>query len=268
MNQQPPASHLDIPGTLNLRDLGGRVLQNGTAIRPRRVLRSGHYVNVTEAGWAMLRALGIRTVFDLREAYEIEAMPSSWWSAVRVVHVPLDEHAHFDNRDMLRWQAGMPLAEARAVRLTAYRRKPLEFAPVLKTIFHALADESAYPMIFHCMGGKDRTGFTAAVILAWLGVSRPAIVRDYMLSADAARGFSPEQLQRLLGLYRLDQSTDDVVRAMVEVQPEYIAASLDAIEELGGIHRYLGDTVGVDTERLDRARRLLLATSSSAYATE
>ncbi|KAJ2356180.1 hypothetical protein GGF43_002237 [Coemansia sp. RSA 2618] len=53
-----------------------------------------------------------------------------------------------------------------------------EFAAVLR-IF---ADPCAYPILFHCQHGKDRTGIIAMLLLGILGVDDHIIAEDYALS--------------------------------------------------------------------------------------
>ncbi|KAJ2743998.1 hypothetical protein GGI20_003325 [Coemansia sp. BCRC 34301] len=55
-----------------------------------------------------------------------------------------------------------------------------EFAAVLR-IF---ADPCAYPILFHCQHGKDRTGIVAMLLLGILGVDDEVIVADYAQSQD------------------------------------------------------------------------------------
>jgi protein-tyrosine phosphatase len=40
---------------------------------------------------------------------------------------------------------------------------------------------------FHCTAGKDRTGFAAALILLALGVPRPVVMQDYLLTNELLR---------------------------------------------------------------------------------
>ena len=53
---------------------------------------------------------------------------------------------------------------------------------------------SGRPVITHCFAGKDRTGFTVAVVLESLGVDRDAILADYLRSNDAV----PQLRERIL----------------------------------------------------------------------
>ncbi|KAJ2885166.1 hypothetical protein H4R27_001594 [Coemansia aciculifera] len=55
-----------------------------------------------------------------------------------------------------------------------------EFAAVMR-IF---ADPCAYPILFHCQHGKDRTGIVAMLLLGILGVDEEVIAADYAQSQD------------------------------------------------------------------------------------
>ncbi len=48
--------------------------------------------------------------------------------------------------------------------------------------------------IAHCFAGKDRTGFTVAVVLETVGVDRDAILADFLRSNDAV----PQLRERIL----------------------------------------------------------------------
>ena len=57
-----------------------------------------------------------------------------------------------------------------------------EGAPVIREILEHLAMDDAPATVFHCTGGKDRTGVVAAVLLRALGVADDVIVDDYAIS--------------------------------------------------------------------------------------
>jgi len=52
----------------------------------------------------------------------------------------------------------------------------------LREIFDLLSLSSSYPVLIHCVGGKDRTGIVIALLLRVLGCPRMDIVRDYAIS--------------------------------------------------------------------------------------
>ncbi|MBQ8494706.1 MAG: tyrosine-protein phosphatase [Clostridia bacterium] len=67
-----------------------------------------------------------------------------------------------------------------------------EFSPIipesLKKIFEAMADESNYPIYYHCNAGADRTGTVAFLLNGLLGVSREDLTRDFELTSFSKYG--------------------------------------------------------------------------------
>ena len=49
-----------------------------------------------------------------------------------------------------------------------------------KNVFAVFMDDKNYPLIFHCIGGADRTGTVAMILEALLGVSEEDLWRDYL----------------------------------------------------------------------------------------
>ena len=51
-----------------------------------------------------------------------------------------------------------------------------------REVFKILIDENNYPIVFHCIGGLDRTGSLATLLNALLGVEENELCRDYEAS--------------------------------------------------------------------------------------
>ena len=51
---------------------------------------------------------------------------------------------------------------------------------VTKKVFDVFMDDSNYPIVFHCIGGADRTGTVAMLLEALLGVPEDELWRDYL----------------------------------------------------------------------------------------
>ena len=94
-----------------------------------------------------------------------------------------------------------------------------------------LSDSSAYPAVFHCSAGKDRTGVLAALLLGLLGVPDETIVADYALSAAA--------MEHLIAYYQ--RSFPDAGERLSRLAPAMVAAHPEAMAELiAGIRRDYG----------------------------
>ena len=64
--------HIALEGAVNFRDLGGYAAGGGLRTRWRTLFRADGLGDLTETDLSALRALGIRTVIDLRSGSELE----------------------------------------------------------------------------------------------------------------------------------------------------------------------------------------------------
>jgi protein-tyrosine phosphatase len=118
----------------------------------------------------------------------------------------------------------------------------------------------------HCFAGKDRTGFTVALVLETVGVDRDAIVTDFLRSNAAA----PQLRERILESIRnrAEETTTPEIVTFAEarlndevlgVREEYLAAAKRSIDtEYGSSAAYL-EAVGVTADQVSRLREFLLA---------
>ncbi|MFF3223401.1 tyrosine-protein phosphatase [Nocardia suismassiliense] len=176
---EPPAASavafdrsLTLQGVQNARDLGGYRTGTGQTVRTGLVYRTGQLNNATPADLAELSGRQVRVVDDLRTIYERAIGPDK---------LPAGASANWD--DVI----GQAPPEVLISTLTggdslyrAFITAPganQAFAAVLHDI---IATDGA--VLFHCTAGKDRTGWTAAVLLTLLGVDRDTVDQDYLLS--------------------------------------------------------------------------------------
>ena len=165
---------VEIGGLYNVRDLGGYAGVDGRLVRQGMLFRASslHRLNDVEA-W---REFGASTVIDLRYSRERTAfpLPDFIGDATHVSMLPEDWHASDEDRDV-----------APIEFLAWVQQQMLEFgATTVPDLLLKLSEPDAFPAVFFCMAGKDRTGFVAAVLLAVLGVSDDDIAEDFALSGD------------------------------------------------------------------------------------
>ena len=163
--------HLLLPGTRNLRDIGGYPAKGGRRTRWRTLLRTDALDVIPPASRDALLELGLRTVIDLRWPHELTAAPSVFATSsdVRYLSIPLLE----DNP--------IPIIGLAAT----YRQMLDERAPQLTDVARALLEPAGLPAVIGCAAGKDRTGVTIALLLSAVGVPADVIVADYVLTGIA-----------------------------------------------------------------------------------
>lgn len=82
--------HVPVPGTCNLRDVGGYPTLAGGSLRWHTLFRSDSLHRLDARGVAGLAALGLHTIVDLRADIELSQSPSGTGGLPAVVkHIPV-----------------------------------------------------------------------------------------------------------------------------------------------------------------------------------
>jgi protein-tyrosine phosphatase len=264
VTQQVPSTEPELAGVRNFRDVGGLPTVDGRRVRRGVLFRSGHLAHATEEDAAFLGSLGLRTIFDFRNAADKKLEgPDIELPGVRNVNLPLSDPA--DGAEFWRMVRDGDLEQLRAVladgkgvnrMIASYRAIITERTREHSQVLHALAEDSV-PALMHCAAGKDRAGLSIAVTLLALGVEQDAIVADYLesnaphrrykvrRSSTSASAYSPEVMELLAPLF--------------DARVEYLMAALETIEETwGGVDPYLERGLRLAPETRERLRERLL----------
>ncbi|HET8795589.1 MAG TPA: tyrosine-protein phosphatase [Arthrobacter sp.] len=165
-------------GIFNARDLGG--LRTGTGTTAFATFyRTARLECLTDLGWQQLYDAGVRTIVDLRNEDERirrdtdPVIDQNALPAVTVVSCPTE-----DQSDPEFMRICGPYLDSPEYYMENLRRWPEKFAAV----FRAMAEVRDGAIVFHCAGGRDRTGMISMMLLLLAGVEHDDIVVDYELS--------------------------------------------------------------------------------------
>ena len=216
-----------LQGAVNFRDLGGYVANGGLRTRWRTLFRADGLGELTEADLSVLRALGIRTVIDLRSGQELErgrfdvdAHPVAFHHFPFIEELP-DAEAFERRPGLLGAQYQEMLSGAGAQILAALQ---------------VLAAPDALPAVFHCTAGKDRTGVLSAIVLSLLGVDEPTVVADYALSGEAMERLRAKLILKYPDGRDAIENLDEVFSA----DPSQMELLLDHLRErYGSVDEYV-----------------------------
>ncbi|HEX6291312.1 MAG TPA: tyrosine-protein phosphatase [Herpetosiphonaceae bacterium] len=170
-----PDRNLDWNACFNVRDLGGIRTGDGRRTRRGAVVRADSLNQLTAAGWAALKAHGIRTIIDLRNDHELGSDTAPRPNGLTTVHMPLDDIADTEFWDYC-WDNG--LDGSPLYYLPFLERKPERCAAAVA----AIARAAPGGVVIHCGIGRDRTGLITLLLLALVGVAPEDIAADYELS--------------------------------------------------------------------------------------
>lgn len=148
---------VSIEGVFNTRDIGGLPTADGSRIRQNLVFRGAQLDSSTRVGkQKMLNQLGIRTEIDLRKKGEASGGTGSLLGkSVNYVHIEAPSY----------------------VSIQTSANKAL-----IAEEIRVFADPENYPVYFHCVAGRDRTGTLAFLLESLLGVPEELCFRDYEMT--------------------------------------------------------------------------------------
>lgn len=259
-----------LPGTSNLRDLGGYAGADGRFVRWGKLYRSGAMPRLGAADWAWMRDRDIAMVCDLRSAAERELAPTLWDGPGHTRHI----HAEYDPSPIYGkpFEPARPGAAVNDLHQGLYALFVDILAPTFSEMFAALLDERV-PIIFHCSAGQDRTGLAAGLLLTLLGVGRETIYADYLLSTEC-RQFDNELdrtgIAAFAGTNMVARFYTDAIRSagMRAIRPPRLVdaegvallkQAFDVVEaRFGSVEAYAAQRLGIDAAAIGRLRTLYL----------
>jgi protein-tyrosine phosphatase len=228
-----PNRHLRIPGTRNLRDVGGYPAANGRRTRWRTLYRTDSLDRLPPESQSTLLDLGLRQVIDLRWPHELVEAPSVFGRSkqVRYFNVSL-------------WEENPPTRGP----IETYSRAFDTRAHVLAAIVRSLLEPDGVPAVIGCAAGVDRTGVSIALLLSAVGVPNDVVAADYGLSVETYA--SVDSAPELSDDWRAGSVSLDCL-------PEYMLEALDHLDRRHGGARALLAREGLRNADLDRLTQLL-----------
>lgn len=268
---------LELQGAVNVRDVGGLPTVDGRTTRSGVLLRSDNLQDLTEDDVAqLLEQRGLKTVIDLRSGGELHLtgpgpLKASHIRDVQHVHLSLipewdgePDQAEVDRAlDDIAQQATLPSLPDRSrprdpTDLAGHYTGYVERAGAnIGTALKVLADPASGTSLVHCAAGKDRTGVVIALALSLVGVTRAAVVADYVRSAERAEAI----LARLAATAAYGPGLVGVTAVQTAPVASSMEGFLDVVDrEYGGPHG-LAMSLGVDEETVARLAARLVGTS-------
>ncbi|MFW5901401.1 MAG: tyrosine-protein phosphatase [Thermodesulfobacteriota bacterium] len=244
-------------GAANFRDLGGYRSAAGRRLQWGKVFRSDGLYRLKEKDLELFEQIGICQVFDFRTPSEAAAAPNRLphTRPVGYLNLPVSR-GEFDFMAAMKriakgdtdWLTPDFMVSGYIHNLEAHAKK---WGRVLRHV----AGAGNAPTLFHCTGGKDRTGICAALILLALNVPEETVIRDHQLSNVYIAALIPRIKERIAA-YGIDP---DLLDPYLTAPEEAITAAIDHLRlHYGSACAYLREKAGVYPGELDQLRENLL----------
>ncbi|QJC52644.1 tyrosine-protein phosphatase [Paenibacillus albicereus] len=232
-----------LEGACNVRDIGSYPAAGGGAVACGRLLRADGLHRLSGRDRAELLGRGLRLVIDLRTERELAAKPNVFADGRELAY----RHVSLLNP-----------ALPQTAPTDAYSLGDLYIAMLdgsaerLREIFGLIAAEPG-AVLFHCAGGKDRTGVVAALLLQLAGVDDATIIADY---AETERNLAP--MLEELRAERPQAVPAEAYEPFLGSPPIHMERMLEHLHRrYGGAEAYLRG-IGLSEEELGALREKLL----------
>ena len=254
---------IKLPHVKNFREIGGYPTQDGRTIKKGIIYRSAGFNRCTQEDVEILKELNIQHVVDFRESHEFVNRPDVLPEGVCHYTIPaLVENEYTQSKtlnffDLLAsWMTKEEIIASNSFLKEAYTIMPFD-NPAFKQVFDLLK-EHKYPLVFHCAGGKDRTGLMAALLMDFFGVKWEVLMEHYMLSNQFIGGDGYVE-----GQLRLKNITDpeliNVVWKTVGVQEMYLEVAFQTIlDKYGTMDAYYRTEYGLDSTMIEDIKNFYL----------
>ena len=244
--ERQPTRRLEWEGCLNARDLGGYPTADGRETRWGAVVRSDSLAPLTAAGQAALVDHGVRSIVDLRMPSELAEQPNPFAK-------PSAHGVSYTNVSFIDPASAPPTGDFTDLATEYVKMLELHRASVA-AVMTTIAEAPPGGVLIHCMGGKDRTGLIAALLLELAAVPRETIGADYALTAECLRPREEDFLENGPG----ERAERAALLAKYEPRAEVMEEVLGQLDErYGGVEGYLVGA-GVTREQLAHLRDQLL----------
>lgn len=238
----------------NFRDLGGIKTKEGRYVVWGRFYRSDALNELLTSEFPYIEGLGLKKVFDLRTDAEISKAKDNLPKNVLYEHFPIfsDENGGMvKGLEQYLEKGSLTSQEAENLLLEMYKSFASDDSEKFNNLLHQVIIKDNYVNVFHCTAGKDRTGYTAAMILAILKVDRQTILDEYEMT----NFYTADQIEKdaanpaKLGYGNKVNSA--AVKTLMSVNKKYLEAAFDIIDKkYNGIDAYIKNQLGFsDTER-------------------
>ena len=237
-----------LEGTHNFRDLGGYTTIDGKKVKWGAIYRSDHLGKLKASSRDFFSSLDVHTLYDLRSLEDAARKPDILPATATIEAISLPVYEEGTSRKsyyrMLR-KAKPKDSVTHQLLIDANRRYIEKHNAEFSTLLKDLATKKEGAFMYHCSAGKDRTGFTSAIILLALGVPKETVIRDYMTS-NYYRTPHNKKLFRISFLVGIHAK---VLRPILTVHPDFINEAFTAIEEhYGSVDNYLKEGLGITDE--------------------
>lgn len=229
-----------LQGTVNFRDIGGYKTKDGKEVKWGKVFRSADVSHLTAPDLEVLSQKHIGTVIDFRGVKESQAAPDHLPPGTDYTLSPAGSDSLPDMKQLAELIRKGDFMQS-FYSNTAYLAE--RYRPMFRKLI-ALPDTEA--LMYHCTGGRDRTGIATALFLYLLGVPQETIEADFTASNIYLQPMYGRMFQGMTQATGIDKDT--LVKAL-ELKPELIRTTFKSLAtQYGSMDAFFQQGLGLNKQ--------------------
>ena len=207
---------VELTSVRNARELGGYQTADGMTVKSGVLLRTGRLDDISdEDKYILQNTYRVRDVIDFR--MDMERVKTNFPDGAKYHHVDIIDDSQLDEQAD---KGGLPEMSAEEFLQFIETAENLGIFGdnMYITFLESTVGQQGYreflkilvkaegAVLWHCTGGKDRTGLAAMLILSALGVDEETIVKDYLLTNE----YNAEKIAETRTFF-LDKTHDEMI---------------------------------------------------------
>ncbi len=245
---------------LNVRDYGGHGLPDGSMVCTGKLFRGAQLSKISRPEQARFSDLGISLVVDLRYQTERRRQASKFSKVYRPDIFEFAPEYDQDSSEQMAPHEAFAIRDLNTAKdaydymLGSYEERPLAagFVDIVSRSLKRMS-RSGEAVYVHCAAGKDRTGTFAAIVLMLLGVSKDAVMEEYLRTRQAVDIDGVIEMVAVKMAQRYGREfSPDALRPYFAVETEYLERSLGVI---GDVDEYARNVLKLNANHIDNLRQ-------------
>lgn len=242
-----------------IRDLKGIKNKDGKAIKENVLIRSAALDKPNKKQMKYLNSISLKKIIDLRNEGEVKHDPDIEIPGCKHINISLIDSdlngvVHAKGVDQLRMLRDLPTIEETYADMINNDYSVSQIRKALREI--VLDDE--FPVIIHCVTGKDRAGLLTALLLSLFDVDYKEVVKDY-LKQRKLYILTARKYLILAYLGSRDKELAMKANDYYEVKKEYLDIAMSAINDrFGSIDKFFKEYVGFNDNDIETFKSRIL----------
>lgn len=263
---------VNFKGLKNTRDVGQVYTTDGRKVKSNVLYRSGRIDKISNKRIKeFLQTYNIKTVIDLRTQTEVrESKHFQYPTYINYYHIPVLNKQFFgithENNSMARVMLSQKhkiteCGSGEEYMISMYENIIFDKTSQqhFKTLFDILCHDLDGAVLYHCTGGKDRTGITTLYLYTLLGVSEDDILEDFATS-DIFNAKYNRTRETLIKIFMpTSKRTKALLIALLHAKRVYLETAINKIKEkYGSVLNFLFEEIKITPEMQEKLKENFL----------